>query len=95
MPQTHPRPYRRSGSAAPLQVPPSRITRCVREMLAWRAPFDATAIVVESDHGVVTLRGAVSKPDDAREARRLARSVLGVTEVRDLMVVTGDDTQPT
>lgn len=75
-------------TSAPPRVPSSsRLARCVREMLLWRSDFDASGILVDVDGGVVTLSGHVAHPDHAREAVRLARSIVDVREVRDRLTV--------
>ena len=82
MPQIQASPRSRPAVAAlHLSHRQDRVARVVREMLIWRGEFDASQILVEARHSVVILSGRVATEADAREACRLARSVLGVAEV--------------
>jgi hypothetical protein len=84
--QTAPRQRQRSARP-PLAQP--RLSGVIREMLVWRGPFDASRIGIEICSGVVTLHGELDSPEQIREACRLARSVVGVHEVRSRIELAG------
>ena len=56
-------------------------------MIAWRGGFDASGVTAEVRGGTAILTGTVARARDAREARRLAASVVGVGDVQDRLRV--------
>jgi hyperosmotically inducible periplasmic protein len=58
------------------------------EIRPWNIDVSTTA------NGVVTLRGEIDEPGDRDEAVRIARSVEGVTQVNDRLVVKADAARP-
>jgi hypothetical protein len=73
-----PRNYKRSDS---------RIEEDVNERLTEHGMLDATDIEVQVENGEVTLRGHVDHRQAKRLAEDIAESVLGVTEVHNLIKV--------
>ena len=62
------------------------ISATVREDLLEFMSLAAVKIHVETDEGVVTLKGAAPDRDAAQRAARIARSVEGVRDVRNNLV---------
>jgi osmotically-inducible protein OsmY len=59
----------------------------VREELCWDPKVDSAAIAVSANAGEITLRGAVARFREKREAQRAAERVYGVTSVRNELEV--------
>jgi osmotically-inducible protein OsmY len=66
---------------------PSEIKRKIQEAFRRNAEVDANRIVVETDGGVVTLKGTVRSWIEREEAERAAWAAPGVTNVIDEIVV--------
>ncbi len=54
----------------------------VSDEIIWDTKVDCAAIDISADGGNVTLRGTVGSSWDAREAKRAAERVRGVTSVK-------------
>jgi hypothetical protein len=65
------------------------LTAKIKSKMALDDSVQALAIDVDTENGVVTLRGAVPSPAVRERAVRLARETDGVVDVRDLLTTAG------
>ena len=69
-------------------MPDTPLTEAVSEELFWDPKVDPAAIAAEADYnGHVTLRGTVASFRQKHEAKRAAERVVGVTKVKNDLVV--------
>jgi osmotically-inducible protein OsmY len=69
------------------------LTATIKSKLLWNSVTEALNIDVESEQGVVTLKGQSQNPDAKLLAGSLASNTDGVTEVNNLISVSARDTQ--
>ena len=70
------------------RTPPSEVKRKIEEAFRRSAEIDARRVTVETEAGVVTLRGSVRSWAERQEAERAAWTAAGVTRVENHIVVT-------
>lgn len=71
------------------RVDDAALTAAVKTKLVADRAKNLIAVDVDTDEGVVYLRGTVPSARDKAEAERLARGTKGVREVRNELTVTG------
>jgi osmotically-inducible protein OsmY len=69
------------------------LTATIKSKLLWNSVTEALNIDVDSQQGVVTLKGQAQNPDAKLLAGSLASNTDGVTEVNNLISVSARDTQ--
>jgi osmotically-inducible protein OsmY len=69
------------------RVPASDIKRKIEDSFRRDAELDAGRITVETDSGIVTLKGTVRSWAERQEAERVAWQAPGVTRVDNLITV--------
>ena len=69
------------------RTPPTEIKRRIEEAFRRSAEVDANRITVETDGGVVILRGTVRSWAERQEAERAAWAVPGVTKVENYIAI--------
>ena len=69
------------------RVPPVEVKHKIEEAFRRSAELDANRITVETEGGVVTLRGAVRSWAERQEAERVAWATPGVVRVNNLITI--------
>jgi osmotically-inducible protein OsmY len=72
-------------------VPATAVTQQIYKALARDARTEASQVTVETDNGVVTLRGMVRNWHEREVIERAAWSVPGVSEIRDQLTLSWGD----